>query len=238
MTNATASDVERALAKFASDADAVFAQRFFKTAPGQYGEGDRFIGVRVPIIRKVCRDFKGLSMDEIESLLESPIHEHRLAGVITMTEQARSSKTGADYKKALFDLYLRRSDRINNWDIVDVSSRDVVGGYLLHRPRDVLYRLAVSKNMWERRIAIVSTWQFIREHQLDDTYRLAEVLLGDEHDLMHKAVGWMLREAGKKDDASLRDFLDIHAAHMPRTMLRYAIEKFSPEVRTYYLNQV
>ncbi len=227
--------VQEALAKYASDTDAVFLQRFFKTGPGQYGEGDQFIGVRTPMTRLVCRDFKDLALSEIEKLMDSPIHEHRLAAAIIMTEQAKSRRTTKLEKKALFDLYLRRTDRLNNWDIIDVSCRDIVGGYLSDEPRDILYKLARSKNMWERRIAIVSTWQFIREYQLADTLKLAELLMKDEQDLIHKAVGWMLREAGKKDDQALKAFLDLHATVMPRTMLRYSIEKLPLETRSQYM---
>lgn len=232
----TAADVQAALAPYTSDADAAFLGRFFKTGPGQYAEGDQFLGIKVPVTRRVCRDFRELSLAEIEKLLDSPFHEHRLAALIIMTEQAKSKRTSEARKKALFDLYLRRTDRINNWDLVDISCRDVVGSYLLNKPRDVLYKLARSDNLWERRIAMVTTWEFIRRGDLDDTFALAEVLLHDTHDLMHKAVGWMLREAGKKNEDRLRLFLDEHAAVMPRTMLRYSIEKFPPEVRLHYMS--
>lgn len=213
---------------------AQFAQRFFKTGKGQYGEDDIFIGITVPVTRKVAADFRDLPLKEIEQVLESPIHEHRLAAVIIMTEQAKRTKDPV-LQRDLYELYLRRSDRINNWDLVDVSCRQVVGGYLIDKPRDPLYKLARSKSLWERRIAMVSTWQFIRAGQLADTFAIAEILLGDQHDLMHKAVGWMLREAGKKNQDALCDFLDQYAATMPRTALRYALERLAPGERDYYM---
>lgn len=231
----TASEIEKELNAHEDPAAADFAQRFFKTGKGQYGEGDVFIGLRVPLIRKIAAKYRQLPIDEIEKLLVSPIHEHRLAGVIIMAEQAKRAKP--DQHKQLYELYLKRTDRINNWDIVDASCRDVVGGYLQDKSRQPLYDLAKSKDLWERRIAIVSTWQFIRTSDLDDTFKLSEVLMNDDQDLIHKAVGWMLREAGKKDEARLKDFLDQWAAKMPRTMLRYSLEKLHPEERAYYMRQ-
>lgn len=222
-----------------SPTDAQFLQRFFKTGEGQYGAGDIFIGVRMPVIRKVAARYRDMPLNELEKILDSPIHEHRMAAVILMAEQAKLAAKRANnvLSQQLFDLYLRCSDRLNNWDIIDCSCRDVVGGYLMTRPRNILDKLAHSQNMWERRIAIVSTWQFIRAGQLDDTFRIAELLLGDSHDLIHKATGWMLREAGKKDEQALRTFLDKHASTMPRTALRYAIERLHPADRTHYMTQ-
>lgn len=232
---ATAAEIQTELDALGNPTDATFAQRFFKTGPGQYGEGDIFIGIRVPVTRKVAARYRSLNLAEIEKLLESPIHEHRLAALIIMTEQAK--RATPEQKRALYDLYLRRTDRINNWDLVDVSCRGVVGGYLLDKPRQPLYDLARSQNIWERRIAMVSTWEFIRNNQLQDTFAIAEILLGDAHDLIHKAVGWMLREAGKKNEASLKEFLDQHAAAMPRTALRYAIERLHPADKAHYMTQ-
>lgn len=223
------------LEKHASPGDAEFLGRFFKTGEGQYGAGDVFIGVRVPDTRQAAKLFKNLKPDEIETLLESPIHEMRLCAVIIMAEQAKHADDARH--KALLDLYIRRSDRVNNWDIVDISCRDVVGAYVMKHPGEgkLLRRLAASNEIWERRIAMVSTWQFIRVGQLDPTFEIAELLLGDKHDLMHKAVGWMLREAGKKDADRLRQFLTTHIARMPRTALRYAIERFDPDERQYFM---
>lgn len=228
-------DLQNMLNQHASDTDAIFLQRFFKTGPGEYGEGDQFIGLRVPQTRQICRDFFDLSIDQIEVMLESPIHEHRLAGLIIMSNQAKSKKFPTNYKELLYELYLRRTDRINNWDLVDTSCRDVVGGYLMDKPRDILYQLAESSDLWERRIAIVSTWEFIRHGDLDDTFRLSKALKNDKQDLIHKASGWMLREAGKKDIDRLVEFLDENATTMPRTMLRYSIEKLPETQRRYYL---
>lgn len=229
----TADEVKRALDVLENPSDASFLQKFFKTHKGSYGEGDVFIGVRVPMTRKVAKRYKALPLSEIEQLLESPIHEHRLAALIIMVLQA--GKASEAELQQLYDLYLRRTDRINNWDLVDTSCRSIVGQYLLHRPRWPLYRLARSDDLWERRIAIVSTWQFIREQDLDDTFKISEMLLGDEHDIIHKAVGWMLREAGKKDESRLLQFLDVHAATMPRTALRYSIERLNAVDKQHYM---
>lgn len=223
------------LNKLSNPSDAQFLQRYFKAGKGQYGEGDVFIGVRVPAIRKTIARFKNLSLIEVEKLLESPVHEHRLAAVIIMTEQAKRST--ARHKEALYSLYLKRTtDRINNWDIVDASCRDVVGRYLMYQPKEPLYQLAKSKNIWERRVAIVSTAYFIGFGKIDETFKIAEMLLSDKHDLIHKAVGWMLREAGKKDEAALMRFLDNHASYMPRTMLRYSLEKLHAKNRAHYMS--
>jgi 3-methyladenine DNA glycosylase AlkD len=229
----TAKDVERELNAHENPADAEFLQRFFKTGKGQYGEGDVFIGLRVPQTRLITKKYRDLPLPEIEKLLDSPIHEHRLAAVIIMAERAKRAQR--DDKKDLYDLYLRRIDRMNNWDIIDISCGHVVGGYLLDKPRDILYKLARSKVMWERRVAIISTSRFIAQGDLDDTFKLAELLLDDNEDLIHKASGWMLREAGKKDEARLKDFLDQHAATMPRTMLRYSLEKLHPTDKAHYM---
>jgi len=215
--------------------DVAFLMKFFRTGKGEYGEGDVMMGVRVPEIRTICKMFPDLSLKDIEELLESPLHEAREGAAMVMAYQALKSKNNPQHKKALYDLYLRRTDRINNWDIVDCSCRDVIGGYLLDKPRDPLYKLAKSHNLWERRIAIVSTWEFIRQGDLVDTFKIAEILLGDKQDLIHKATGWMLREAGKKDRLALLRFLDKHAATMPRTSLRYAIEHLSLEQRIHYM---
>jgi 3-methyladenine DNA glycosylase AlkD len=228
----------RAIGSQRSAGDIALIGRFFKSYKGGYSEGDVFIGVKVPWVREVCKKYKDMSLGEIEKALESPVHEVRLAAVIIMTNQASSKKASEALKKSLFDLYLRRTDRVNNWDIVDLSCRDVVGEYLQDKPRDVLYKLARSKDLWERRIAIVSTWAFIRRKQYGDTFKLAEILLHDSHDLIHKATGWMLRETGKRGDREgLVQFLDAHAKEMPRTMLRYAIEHFDPATRAKYMER-
>jgi 3-methyladenine DNA glycosylase AlkD len=208
--------------------------QFFKANEGGYGEGDQFLGVKVPVIRAVCKSYRNLPLADIDQLLESPIHEDRMAALIVLSGQAL--KADPAIRKQLYEFYVRHTNRINNWDLVDVSCRDVVGAYLLDEPRNELYELAKSDNLWERRIAIVSTWEFIRHRQLDDTLAIAEVLLHDKHDLIQKAVGWMLREVGKRESARLVMFLDTHAHEMPRTMLRYAIEHFPPDQRQQYLS--
>ena len=204
--------------------------RYFKNT-----DGDQFIGVRMGQLFGLCKEFIDMPPAEIEKLLESKIHEVRAGGCSIMDKQARRKKTTPEQRKELYDLYLRRHDRINNWDLVDVCAIHVIGGYLSDKPRNVLYKLARSKNTWERRTSIVSTAYFIRQRDLDDTFKIAEILLGDKEDLIHKATGWMLRFAGDKDRARLLKFLDKHAATMPRTALRYAIEKFDKKQRDHYL---
>ncbi len=203
-------------------------QRFFKTGPGEYGEGDVFIGVRVPACRRVVKAHRGLPLADCLELLGSEVHEERLVALLLMVQLYADSPGD---RRAIFDAYLAATTRINNWDLVDVSSRDIVGVHLLERSRRPLYRLANSDNPWERRIAIVSTYAFIRDGDLDETFAISEALLGDEHDLTHKACGWMLREAGKRDAGRLTRFIETHAAVMPRTMLRYAIERFDATER-------
>ena len=210
-------------------------RRYFKLGEGEYGEGDKFIGVRMGQVFDLAKEFIEMGPDEIERLLESPIHEVRAGGLSIMDKQARRKNTPENRRKELFDLYMRRTDRINNWDLVDVSCPFVIGGYLFDKPRDVLYELARSENLWERRTAIVSTYYFIRHGDLDDTFRISEMLLYDDHDLIHKATGGWLRAAGKKDLQRLKSFLDKHAATMPRTMLRYAIEHLDKEEWKHYM---
>jgi len=211
-------------------------QRYFKSGEGQYGQGDEFIGVRMGQVFALAKAFIDMAPGQIEILLESPIHEVRAGAVSIMDFQARSKKTPDKRRKELYDLYIRRHDRINNWDLVDRSAPYVVGGYLFDKPRDILYKLARSRNVWKRRTAIVSTYYFIREGDLADTFKIAEMLLNDKHDLIHKAIGGWLRAAGEKDRQLLLRFLDRHAAIMPRTALRYAIEHLDKNQRDHYLN--
>lgn len=211
-------------------------RRYFKLGEGEYGEGDEFVGVRMGQVFALAKEFIEMPPEEIEKLLESPIHEVRAGGLSIMDKQARRKRTPESRRKELFDLYMRRTDRINNWDLVDVACPYVVGGYLSNKPRDVLYELARSESLWERRTAIVSTSYFIRQGDVTDTFEIAALLLEDEEDLIHKATGGWLREAGKKDRRRLLSFLDKHAATMPRTALRYATEHLDKEQRTHYLN--
>jgi 3-methyladenine DNA glycosylase AlkD len=207
--------------------------RFFKTDPGHYGHGDVFIGVMVPQQRQVAKQFKDLPLVEIAKLLASPIHEYRLTALLILVEQF---VVADDPQKAkIVKFYLARTPRINNWDLVDLSAPKILGAWLLDKDRKILDKLVKSKNIWERRIAVVSTFAFIKAGETKDTWRLAKILLRDSHDLMHKATGWMLREAGKRDPESLKKFLSEHGAKMPRTMLRYSIEKFNAIERKKYL---
>jgi 3-methyladenine DNA glycosylase AlkD len=228
-----ASDLMARIDALGNPEDAVILQRFFKTGPGEYGEGDVFVGVKVPPVRTVAKEFADLSLPQLDKVLKSPIHEHRATALVILAERAKRADLAEG--KELYDFYLARTARINNWDLVDISCRDVVGGYLLatNSPNS-LKPLAKSKLLWDRRIAIVSTWTFIRAGELQPTFELSVQLINDSHDLMHKAVGWMLREAGKKDRAALEAFLAEHAHELPRTALRYSIERFSPEERAYW----
>lgn len=230
----SAAQFRAALEPLRSATRAAQYQTSFQAFPGGYGEGDTFIGVAMGEVFALAKTFRDLPPGEIEVLLESPLHEVRVGGVSVMDFQARQKITSAARRKDLFELYLRRHDRINNWDLVDRAAPYVIGGYLFDKPRDVLYDLARSPNVWERRTAITSTYYFIREGQLEDTFALAETLLKDEHDLIHKAVGGWLREAGKQDRRSLLSFLDTYATTMPRTMLRYATEHLEKDQRERY----
>jgi 3-methyladenine DNA glycosylase AlkD len=209
-------------------------QRYFKTGKGEYGEGDIFIGVRMGQVFALAKEFIDMPPSDIEELLESPIHEARAGACKIMAYQAARPKTTDARRKELFELYIRRHDRINNWDLVDLAAWHVVGSYLYDKPRDLLYKLARSKVIWERRTAILSTATFIWHNDLDDTYQIAAILIADDQDLIHKATGWMLREAGKKDRQRLLSFLDEHAAVMPRTLLTYAMEHLDKEQRAHY----
>lgn len=209
--------------------------RYFKTGPGEYGEGDVFMGVRMGQVFELAKEFADMELDEIERLLEERIHEPRAGAMRIMATQARGKRTSDARRKALYDLYLRRHDRIDNWDLVDLAAWDVVGRWLIDKPRDVLDTLARSTNMWERRTAILATMAFIREGDVTTTFRIAESLLADDQDLIHKATGWALRAAGDLDPVAVRAFLDRHAATMPRTTLRYALEHFDDDERAHYM---
>lgn len=197
---------------------------FFKTGKGEYGEGDMFFGIPVPLTRVVAKRHKTADMATVKALLDSEWHEARLCALLILVEKMK--KADADSAKDIVETYLASTARINNWDLVDLSASYIVGAYLLDKPRDLLYRLASSPLLWDNRIAMVSTYAFIKKGDLDDTFALALRLISHPHELMHKAVGWMLREAGKRDMARLSAFVDAHWHEMPRTMLRYAIEKY------------
>ena len=229
----TAAEVREQLNRLASPQVAASSARFFKTGPGQYGEGDTFIGVRVPTLRQLARAFQDLPLTEIEALLRSPIHEERLLALLVLVLGV--GKSDDAHRKGVYDFYLSNTQYVNNWDLVDSSAPAIVGGYLRDRPRKPLVRLAKSASLWERRIAIVATQHFLRLGEFDDTLAISRLLLSDKEDLIHKATGWMLREVGNRDEAGLETFLDEHGAMMPRTMLRYAIERFPESRRRAYL---
>ena len=240
-TEQTGGAVMAALAAVADPADAVVLQRFFKTGPGEYGEGDVFLGVRVPQTRAVAKRFAGLPLPEVRALLDSPVHEHRLAGLIVVNAAfARASgvRTRDDAERErLAAFYLRavRDGRVNNWVLVDASAEFVLGEFLLDRQRGTLDELAASPVLWERRVAVLSTFAFLKAGDASTTLELSVRLLDDPEDLMHKAVGWMLREVGKRDLATEEEFLQRHYKSMPRTALRYAIERLPEQKRRAYM---
>jgi len=222
--------VSRRLKALADPKRAEASAWFFRTGPGQYGEGDRFLGLDVPTMRRQATAFEDLPLSEIRKLLASPWHEERLVALLVLVR--RYARGGGGERERIFRFYLRHARRVNNWDLVDASAPYIVGAHLGRRGVSLLRRLARSSNLWERRIAIVSTAAFIRRGHLDATFDIARRLLKEPYDLIHKAAGWMLREAGKRDPDALRDFLSRHAVEMPRTMLRYSIERFpGPERR-------
>ena len=226
-------ELRKRLRWFASAQDARFLQGFFKTGPGEYGEGDQFIGVRVPAQRRLVREFRGLALADTCDLLHSPIHEERLLALLILVDAY--NRGNESERAAIFRLYLDNTAYINNWDLVDGSAPGIVGRHLATRPRKILFDLAGSPDVWKRRIAVLGAFHFIRRNEFAEILRLAEMLLQDRHHLIHKAVGWMLREAGKRDVTVLRGFLERYAARMPRTMLRYAIEKLPVTERRCWL---
>jgi 3-methyladenine DNA glycosylase AlkD len=233
----TAEDVKTALGKYAKTDDAAFLGRFFKTGEGQYGAGDVFVGIRVPDTRRVCRTFMELPLEEVEKLLRSQIHEHRLAAVILLCDQFK--KADGNGRKAIYDAYLTAvyDGYVNNWDIVDTSAEFIIGEYLWDKPRGLLFELAGSSDLWQRRVAVLSSFAFIKRGDASTTFKLAGLLLHNDHDLIQKAVGWMLREIGKRcDEMLLVKFLDLHASEMPRTMLRYSIERLDPAQKKKYMD--
>ena len=229
--------VRKELKSMADPYKAAILQRFFKTGPGQYGEGDIFIGVMVPQSRQIAKKFSQLPLGEVRTLLYSHIHEERLVALLILVRRYSSVSSGMEEKEKIAKFYLDHIKQVNNWDLVDLSAPNILGAHLVDSSRDrrrLLYRLAGSDNVWERRIAIVATHHFIRNGDFSDTLKIAEILLQDRHDLMHKAAGWMLREVGKKDAAAEEAFLEKHFSVMPRTMLRYAIERLPEDKRRRY----
>lgn len=228
-------ELKKELRKATDPEYAKILQKFFKTGKGEYGEGDIFLGIKTPIKRRIVKNYYQLPLNDLQKLLSDKIHDFRFSALIISIAQFK--KGGREKKKEIFDLYLKSTEYINNWDLVDISASHIVGNFLLDKPRDVLYKMAGSKNLWKKRIAIVSTFSFIRNNEFSDTLKISEILLSDKHDLIHKATGWMLREVGKRDLATEEKFLRKHCQKMPRVALRYAIEKFSEDKRKFYLNK-
>ena len=227
--------IQQELKSLANPEKAKLLQGFFKTGPEQYGEGDVFLGLTVPQIRVIAKQhFKDISLAEVQSLVESKYHEFRMCGLIILTYKYEKFPSG---RKEIYDFYLKNTKYINNWDLVDVTTPRIVGTYLLDKDRSVLYNLAKSSDLWEKRIAVLATFPFIRNNDFKDCLAISEILLDDKHDLIHKAVGWMLREIGKKNQAIEEEFLNKHYKTMPRTMLRYAIERFEEGKRKGYLKK-
>ena len=223
-------DVLSELRKLGTKERAISSQRYFKTGKGQYGEGDVFLGLTVPEQRAISKKFSNLELNEVKKLVECKEHEARLTGLLILVEQYNKTKN-----KEIVDFYLEHTNYVNNWDLVDLTAHRILGAYLVDKNRDILYKLAKSNHLWEKRISIVSCFAFIKDNDFKDAIKISEILLNDKHDLIHKAVGWVLREIGKKNLKVEEDFLLKYHKKMPRTMLRYAIEKFDEKKRKFYL---
>ncbi len=228
-------EIRKAILKQKNPKQAVILQRFFKTGKGEYGEGDVFYGIKVPVQRSIAKKFNDLAFEDLKVLISSKVHEERLIAAFILIDQYKSGDEKK--KKIVFDFYVKNRKGINNWDLVDLSAPKIVGAYLIDKEKELLYRFANSKDLWEKRFAILSTQTFIREHFFEDTLNISEILLQDKHDLIHKAVGWMLREIGNRNMQVEEEFLAKHYKKMPRTMLRYAIEKFPEKKRKDYLER-
>jgi len=226
-------EVKKRLRQFARKDKANTLQRFFKTGPGEYGEGDIFIGVMVPQIRLTAKEFSDLSLSDLRRLISSEIHEERLTALLILVHQYK--KGDESHKEKIYNFYFRSKKHINNWDLIDLTAEHIVGAYLLDKDKSILYDLAKSENLWGRRISMLSCFHYIKKESFETALEISEILLNDEHDLIQKAVGWMLREIGKRDLETEERFLKKHYKHMPRTMLRYAIEKFPEKKRQAYL---
>jgi len=227
-------DLRRELKSLASPEKAKLLQGFFKTGKGQYGEGDVFLGIVVPVQRSVAKKHLELSFGDLQKLMDSKIHEERLVALMILVLKQR--KATESEKSEMFEFYMKNYDNINNWDLVDLSAPNVIGSYLIDKDKKILYEFAKSSHLWKKRISILSTFYFIKNNQFEDSLKIAEILLNDKHDLIHKAVGWMLREIGKRNLKVEEGFLKKYYKKMPRTMLRYAIEKFEEVKRKEYLN--
>lgn len=233
--NLTAQALRRQLSDFADKEKAKFLIGFFKTGIGQYAEGDKFLGVMVPKVRAVVKNYSQMTFAELQKLIDSPYNEERLASLLVLVSRFQKADS-EKLKTQVFNFYKKNLKRVNNWNLVDASAPYIFGNYLFNRKRDVLYQLAKSKNLWERRVAILSTFYFIRFDDFVDALKISEILMEDKEDLIHKAVGWMLREVGKRDEKTLKTFLDKHARTMPRTALRYAVERLPLKVRKGFMD--
>lgn len=227
--------IKNDLAQLSNPEQAKKLSGFFKTGKGQYGEGDLFLGIPVPEQRKVAKKYTHLSLNDVQKLLNNKTHEHRLTALLILISKYKKAENSG--KEQIFNFYLKNTKNINNWDLVDLSAPKIIGDYLVNKDRLILYRLAKSNNLWERRISILSTFKFIANNDFNDALEISELLLHDKHDLIHKAVGWALREIGKRNQEVEERFLTKYCTQMPRTMLRYAIEKFDEKKRKFYLTQ-
>lgn len=227
--------LKKDLHKLKNPQRAKFLTGFFKTGKGQYGEGDIFLGIRVPDIRKVAKKYTNLALKDVEKLISDAIHEVRLAGLLVLVAIYEKGDKGV--QKQIFDFYVKNAKLVNNWDLVDLTAHRIVGEHLLDKDRSLLYKLAKSDNLWEKRIAVIATYAFIKKNQYNDTLKVSKMLSHDKHDLIQKAVGWMLRETGKRDQAVLESFLKKNYKIMPRTTLRYAIERFGEKKRKFYMGK-
>jgi 3-methyladenine DNA glycosylase AlkD len=226
-------EVKKVIRANANKDHAKTMQWFFKTGKGEYGEGDRFVGIKVPVQRKIAKQFEELDLEDLQTLLNSVIHEERLISLLILV--AKYNTADEKVKEKIYHFYKKNSKKINNWDLVDLSAPKIIGIHLLNRDKKILYNYAYSNNLWEKRISIISTYSFIKNHDFKTTLEISDILLNDDHDLIHKAVGWMLREVGKQDLKTLENFLKPRYNKMPRTMLRYSIEKFPEKKRIKYL---
>jgi len=226
-------DLKQDLQKLRNPRQAEILQRFFKTGKGEYGEGRISLGIKIPVLRKVAKKYYHLNLNNLQELLDSNISDYKFTALVILIHKYNKVKN----KKEIVDFYLKNTKNINNWDLVDLSAPKILGNYLLEKDKSILYKLAKSKNLWERRIAVLATFEFIKNNQFEDSLKIAESLIDDKHDLIHKAVGWMLREIGKRDQKLEEQFLKKHYKKMPRTMLRYAIERFPEEKRKFYMKK-
>jgi len=236
MIHSIVQQVKAHLKRIANKEIAIHSQKFFKTGNGEYAERDLFVGIRVPVLRKLVKQYRDISLPDVSQLLKSKYHEERLLSLLMLVTMF--GKADEENRKSIYDLYLRNTKFINNWDLVDSSAGQIVGAYLKNRDKTTLYALAHSQDLWERRISIISTFHYIKNNDFHDALTISEILLQDTQDLIHKAVGWMLREIGKRDMNVLEEFLKKHYTEMPRTMLRYAIEKFPEGKRQRYLKRI